>query len=84
MLPRQNFETLHTVMAILVLFEYFFNPNSECFAKYDAFYSHISDYACFRRKIYRYRRGLKLWKNCIHQNIFENGVCILLILPPWP
>ena len=41
MLPREN---LHAVMAILVLFKYFrqvlfkfFDPNSECFAKYDAF-----------------------------------------------
>ena len=29
---------------------------------------HIKAYRC--RKTYRYRRGLKLWKNCIHQKIF--------------
>ena len=27
----------------------FFDPNSECFAKYDAFCSHIFDYASLRR-----------------------------------
>ena len=52
----------------------FFDPNSECFAKYDAFRSHIFDYACLRRKAYSYRRGSKFLKNivCI-KNIFENG-----------
>ena len=53
MLPRKNFKNLHAVMAILVFFELFsgkfclkfFDPNSECFAKYDAICSHIFDYA---------------------------------------
>ena len=56
MLSRNNFEILHAVMAILVLFQIiftqisfkFFYPNSECFVKYDAFCSHIFDYACLR------------------------------------
>ena len=61
--PRKIFEILQTVVAILVLFA----PNPECFAKYDAFYSHIFDYACLGRKAYCYRKGSKLWKNCIHQ-----------------
>ena len=39
----------------------------------DAFCWLIFDYACLRRKAYRYRRSSKLHKNCIHQNIFENG-----------
>ena len=30
-----------------------FDPNSECFAKHDAFCSHIFDYACLRRKAYK-------------------------------
>ena len=41
--------------------------------KYDAFYSHIFDYACLRRKAYRYRRGSKLQENLYIKNIFENG-----------
>ena len=28
----------------------FFDRNSECFAKYDTFCSHIFNYACLRRK----------------------------------
>ena len=66
MLSLKIFENLHAVMAALVLFD----PNSECFAKYDAFCSHIFDYACLRRKTYRYRRGSKLWKNCILKKHF--------------
>ena len=64
----------------------FFNLNLECFVKYDAFCLHIFDYACLRRKVYRYQRGSKFWKKCIglHQNIFLKwlvGRCITLILP---
>ena len=72
MLPRKFFENLHTVVSILALFEQFlgmfkfFAPKSECFTKYDAFYSCIFDYACLGRKAYCYRKGSKLWKNCIH------------------
>ena len=43
------------------------------------------------RKVYCYRRRLKLWKNYIHQKYFPKwlmGGCIPLILPlwirPWP
>ena len=55
--PPKNFENLHTVMAILVLFEQFSGKVCsylwplcfECF-KYDAFCSHVSfDYAFLRR-----------------------------------
>ena len=31
----------------------FFDPNSECIAKYVEFCSHIFNYACVRRKVYR-------------------------------
>ena len=31
-----------------ILFK-FFDPNSECYVKYDAFYSHVFDYACIWR-----------------------------------
>ena len=75
MLPREIFEILHAVMAILVLFEHFsgkfclniFGPNSEYFTKCDAFSSHIFNYSCLRRKAYCYRRGSKLWKICIYE-----------------
>ena len=80
MLPRESFEILHAVMAISVLFEQFsnrfcyifFDPNFECFAKYDAFCLHIFDYACLRRKTYCYQRGWKLLKKYIglHQKHF--------------
>ena len=66
MLPWKIFENLHAVMAILVLLEFFhqilfdyFDPNSECFAKYDAFCLHIFDYACLRCKACCYGRGSK-------------------------
>ena len=75
MLLRKFFENLHTVVAILVLFEQFlgkfyfkcFAPKSECCTKYDAFCSYIFDYACLVRKAYCYRIGSKLWKSRIHQ-----------------
>ena len=57
MLFRKIFENLHAVtngyfsaVKIIfwqILFE-FFAPNSECLAKYDAFFSHVFDYACLR------------------------------------
>ena len=73
MLPRKVSENLLTVLAILALFEQFsgkfcvkfFASNSACFTKYDAFCSCIFDYACLGRKAYCYRKGSKLWKNCI-------------------
>ena len=51
MLSRKFFENGHAVMAICdafsiilrqILFK-FFDPDSECFAKYDAFGAHIFD-----------------------------------------
>ena len=57
----------------------FFDPNSACFPKYDAFCLHIFDYACLRRKAYRYRKDSKLRINYIGlgyiKSIFENGWC---------
>ena len=58
MLSRKIFENLHAVMAIcsaflIILRQIFFksfDPDSESFAKYDAFGAHIFDYACLRRK----------------------------------
>ena len=45
---RKIFKNLHTIVAILVLFEQFlgnfFAPKSECFTKYDAFCSYIFDH----------------------------------------
>ena len=82
MLPREIFEILHAVMAILVLFEhfsgklrsnFFIDPNSEYFTKYGAFCSHIFNCACLRRKAYCYRRGSKLWKFVFIKNIVEKG-----------
>ena len=64
MLPRKIFENLHTVVAILALFEQFlgkfFVPKFECFTKYDAFCSYIFDYVCLERKAYCYQKGSKL------------------------
>ena len=75
MLHRKFFENSGSVIAILVLFVQllrkilfkFFTPNFESFTKYDAFCSHISINMFARRKDFCYRRGSKLWKNCIHQ-----------------
>ena len=54
----------------------FFDPNFECFAKYDAFCSHIFSYACLRRKayFYSYRREFEIIEELYaSENIFENG-----------
>ena len=58
MLPRKIFESLNTALELFYSFLNnfqsnlckFFDPNYKCFAKYDAFCSHIFDYACLRRK----------------------------------
>ena len=58
MLPKKNFEKLHAVMAILMLFEKFSNKFCinfltlilKSFTKYYAFCAQIFDYACLRRK----------------------------------
>ena len=70
MLPQENFEVLHDVIAILVLFEHFSgkfclnfltlilsgptSPNMMHFV------SLIFNYACLRRTAYCYQRGSKL------------------------
>ena len=54
MLPRKNFENLHSAIVILVLFEQFgkfdifLASNFECITNY-AFCSHSFDYACLSR-----------------------------------
>ena len=74
--PSKNFKNLQTVVAIIV--RYFLNkfytnfvkifaPKSECFTKYNAFSSYISEYACIGREAYCYWKGSKLWRNCIRQ-----------------
>ena len=80
MLPLKIFENLHTTMAILVLLKNFqakcvkfFDPDSECFARYDAFCSHIFNYACLGREAYSYRKGSHYRKIACIKNIFENG-----------
>ena len=51
----------------------FFDSNSGCFAKYEAFCSHIFNNARFRRKAYSYRRGSKYRKIVCIKIILENG-----------
>ena len=79
MLLRENFEILHAVNGYFSAFSTFlrqillkfFDPTAASewsyFTKYDALCSHIFDYAYLRRKAYFFRRGSKLWKNCISQ-----------------
>ena len=94
MLPQKIFKIFDTVVAILILFEQFSGkfcaPNSECFIKCEPFCSYIFDHACWGRKAYCYRKGLKLWKNyCIYRKHVRKwlaGGCIPHILPwirPW-
>ena len=54
-----------------ILFK-FFDPNSECIAKYDAFCSHIFDYAYIRRKAYCYQKGSNYRKIVYIKSVFEN------------
>ena len=64
MLPPKNFQR-----QILLKF---FDPNSECFAKYDTFCSHIFDYACLRprfeivKKLYASKIFLKMAVGRMH------------------
>ena len=52
----------------------FFDPNSECFAKYDTFCSHIFDYACSRRiRLMAIEEVRNYGKIACIKNIFENG-----------
>ena len=80
MLPRKIFENLYAVNgyfnAFRIIFTQivfkFFDPNSECFAEYDTFCSHIFNYACGVKliAIKEVRNSRKI--ACI-KNIFENG-----------
>ena len=85
MLPQKNFESLRAVMAILVLFESFsgklFDPNSECFVKYDAFCLHIFDYACLRLTK-RFEIMGKLHTSKTFLKMAGGRIYIPLILPP--
>ena len=81
MLSRKIFENLHAVMAICnafsiilrqILFK-FFDPDSECFAKYDAFGAHIFDYACLRRRLFALEEVRSYGKTVYIKNYFENG-----------
>ena len=81
MLSRKFFENLHAVMAICnafsiilrqILFK-FFDPDSECFAKYDAFSAHIFDYACLRRRLIALEEVRSYGKIVYIKNYFENG-----------
>ena len=75
----ENFENLHSMMAILVLLKQvlrqivfeFFALNFEDFTKYryDAIFSHVFDFCVpvLKRRNYCCRRGSKLWKSCIHE-----------------
>ena len=73
MLPLEN---LHAVMAILVLFNIFrqvlftfFDPDSECFVKYDAFLNmRAEDVRLIANKEIRNYEKIAYIKN-----IFENG-----------
>ena len=75
MLPRKILKNLHTVVAILVIFEQFLGKFCLNFLPLNVsvspnimhFVRNIFDYACFGREDYCYRIGSKLWRNCIHQ-----------------
>ena len=60
-----------------ILFNFFFAPNFEYFSKYDAFFRTLLIYACLRHKTYCYQRGLKLWKNCIHEKHFSKWLVVV-------
>ena len=52
----------------------FFDFNSECFAKYDTFCSHIFNYACLRRKAYVAIEEVRNYRKIVYiKNTFENG-----------
>ena len=48
----------------------FFSPTSECFAKYDAFCSHIFDYACLRRKTLLQSKGFEIMEKLYTSKTF--------------
>ena len=88
MLPQKNFENLHAVNgyfnAFLVMFSQIlfrtFDPNFECFAKYDAFCSHIFDYwytllLVLGSLLSKTQKRLEIMKKLYSYtiNIFENG-----------
>ena len=73
-IKKENFENLHAVVAILLLFEQFLGKFcSKCFTKYDAFSSYIFHYVCLGRKTYCYRKIQNYGKIVFIINMFENG-----------
>ena len=76
MLLRKFFENLHTIMAILELFEQFSGKVCSYFwlltlsaspnMLYDAFCSHSFDYACLRRPRHIAMKGFEIMENFIH------------------
>ena len=50
-----------------------FDPNSKCFAKYDAFCSRILNYACLRVKLIPIKEVRNYRKIVCIKSIFENG-----------
>ena len=68
--PGKFFENLHTVVAILALFEQFLGKSCLNFLPLNLSVSPTMMHfvhACFERKAYCYPKGSKLWKNCIYQ-----------------
>ena len=51
----------------------FFDPDSECFAKYDAFCAHVFDYACFGVRLIALEEVRSYGKIVYIKNYFENG-----------
>ena len=77
MLPRKCFENLHAVCyfsAFCVIFTQilfkFFDPKSESFAKYDAFFRRFSINLSYGVRLTAIQRGLKLWKKLYTSKIF--------------
>ena len=69
-----------------ILFK-FFDPTSECFAKYDAFCLHVFDVRAEGVRFITVEEIRNYGKIVYIKNIFENGWWegrIPLILRPWP
>ena len=83
MLLWNNFENLHTVTLFWCL--KFFDPNSECFAKYDTFCSQVFDVRANGVKLIAIEEVRNYEKIATTSKTFSKwlvGGCIFLILPP--